>query len=299
MTVFITGGCKNGKSTFAVHKAMELGEKRFYVATMIARDAEDVKRVEYHRARREGLGFTTVESPDLTGFAAEKDGVYLVDSVTALVQNAMFPENGKTNSEVAKEAIEKMRALMKRAGSAIFVSDFLYSNGGRIEGLTAEFARNLSEAERFLAQNCDKTFEICAGTGKEWHKTAKTAGGDGMEFVLGGAYQGKLEYVKKKYGFSEEEICFCNEREEVDWSKPCVYGLERYLLGCVERGVEPALAGAERSAVVAMEDVFCGLVPMEPRLRQWRELCGHTAAKLAAEAEQVTRLFCGLSERLK
>lgn len=297
MTVFITGGCKNGKSTFAVRKAMELWAKRFYVATMIPRDAEDARRVEYHRARREGLGFVTIESPDLTGFEAEKDGVYLVDSVTALVQNVMFSENGKTNPKAAKEVIEKLRALMEQAGSAVFVSDFLYSNGGRMEGLTAQFARNLSAAEGFLAQNCDETFEICAGTAKKWIKPAEN-GGKGMELVIGGAYQGKLNYVKEKYRFSEKEICFCNETEEVDWSKPCVYGLERYLLGCVQRGEEAAVRTA-KGMVVVMEDVFCGLVPMEPRLRQWRELCGHTAAKLAAEAAQVTRLFCGLSERLK
>lgn len=297
MTVFITGGCKNGKSTFAVRKAMELGAKRFYVATMIPRDDEDAKRVEYHRAKRAGLGFETIESSDLSGFAVEKDGVYLVDSVTALVQNAMFPGNGKTNLRAAKAVVEKVKTLMEGAGSAAFVSDFLYSNGRRPEGLTAEFARNLSEVERFLAQKCDKTYEICASTAKEWEKVTEM-GRDGMEFVIGGAYQGKLEYVMGKYRFSEKEVCFCNEQEEIDWSKPCVYGLERYLLGCVDRGEKPVLAGAERSVVV-MEDVFCGLVPMEERLRQWREVCGHTAAKLAAEAAEVTRLFCGLSQRLK
>lgn len=332
MTVFITGGCKNGKSTFAVQRAMELGEKRFYVATMLPRDAEDTQRVAYHRAKRAGLGFTTVESSDLVDVSPEPGGVYLVDSITALVQNAMFPPDGSTNPHAAEEVLPRLKPFFAPGVHAVFVSDFLYSNCAPGQGDTAAYMANLAAVERFLAQSCDKTFEICAATAQERRKTpfgaakmgAEGAKGgknpaqgvakcgqsgakrvqsvdkvvEGVEFVLGGAHQGKLEYVQKTYGLTREQVFFCDESGEIDRTKPCVYGLETYISACLRHGIEPNLDFSAQTAVV-MTDIFCGLVPLEPSLRQWREACGHAAAKLAAEAARVTRLFCGLSQSLK
>ena len=68
MNIYISGGAKNGKSTFAQQRAKELasagGTPLYYVATMIARDSEDDARVARHRREREGWGFETLEIPD-------------------------------------------------------------------------------------------------------------------------------------------------------------------------------------------------------------------------------------------
>lgn len=64
MTVFITGGCKNGKSTFALQCALSLSERRprYYVATMEPPcDADELERIRIHRAARAGKGFVTLE----------------------------------------------------------------------------------------------------------------------------------------------------------------------------------------------------------------------------------------------
>ena len=63
MIVFITGGAKNGKSSFAQSLAVKLaaGGRRYYIATMIPVDDEDRERIRRHIADREGLGFETVE----------------------------------------------------------------------------------------------------------------------------------------------------------------------------------------------------------------------------------------------
>lgn len=298
MTVFITGGCKNGKSTFAIQTAMSLGEKRFYVATMLPRDEEDRKRIQYHRQKRAGLGFQTVESPCLKDLRVEREGVYLIDSVTALVQNWMFRGNGKTNPRAAEDAIGELERILEKTSNALFVSDYLYSNVELPAGLTAEFVENLGKVDRFLAEKCDKTVEICAGTRREWKQAERKEEKAGMEFVLGGAYQGKLEYAMEKHQISEEMVCFCDENTRPEQFKRCVYGLEHYLLGCLRRGEEPKLDFAEQSVVI-MTDLFCGLVPVEEERRAWRELCGHAAAKIARDAAEVTRVFCGLTQSLK
>ena len=52
MNVFISGGCKNGKSMFAQHMTRDMaeagGRKMYYVAPMIPTDDEDPARILRH-----------------------------------------------------------------------------------------------------------------------------------------------------------------------------------------------------------------------------------------------------------
>lgn len=52
MTIFLSGGAKNGKSTLAQELAVKLSGagKRYYVATMIPTDEEDLARIRRHVA---------------------------------------------------------------------------------------------------------------------------------------------------------------------------------------------------------------------------------------------------------
>ena len=63
MTIFLSGGAKNGKSTWAQRFAKQLqGEgPLYYLATMIPHDEEDEQRIRRHLQERDGWGFTTVE----------------------------------------------------------------------------------------------------------------------------------------------------------------------------------------------------------------------------------------------
>ena len=60
MNVFISGGCKNGKSHFAQREAKRqadaCGRPLYYVATMIPADDEDRERIKRHIADRGRLG---------------------------------------------------------------------------------------------------------------------------------------------------------------------------------------------------------------------------------------------------
>ena len=91
MKAFISGGAKNGKTTLGQDLAVYLaaGGTHYYVATMISADAEDDERIRRHIADRAGLGFETIECPRhiLSCLdTADRDGVFLLDSVTALLQ---------------------------------------------------------------------------------------------------------------------------------------------------------------------------------------------------------------------
>ena len=65
--VFVIGGARSGKSSFAEARVRELAPPWIYLATAQAFDDEMRARIDRHRAQR-GEGWQTVEAPhDLAG----------------------------------------------------------------------------------------------------------------------------------------------------------------------------------------------------------------------------------------
>jgi len=119
-----------------------------------------------------------------------------------------------------------------------------------------------------------------------------------MDLVIGGAFQGKLDYARETFTLREEEICTCTPDAEPDWSARCIRRLEEYVLYCVRRGI-PCEDKYRPDAVLIGRDIFCGVVPMDPVERAWREETGRFYSRLSRSADSVTRLFCGIPQRLK
>lgn len=120
-----------------------------------------------------------------------------------------------------------------------------------------------------------------------------------MIFVIGGAYQGKLDFAKKNHGLSDGDIFTCNG-EQIDFSKKCIHKIEEFAL-CHEDPVSYFRAHRQQweNSVLIMQDISCGVVPMGAENRAWRLKAGRLAQYLAGEATQVSRIFCGLEQRLK
>ena len=170
MTILITGGCKNGKSTFAEDYAQKLaaGDPMYYIATMLAYDEEDRRRIRRHRESRKGKHFVTIEQPKNIAECLNKsdyrEGTYLVDSVTALLINEMYsPENEEPDKDAAKKTANGLLDLAKKAKNAIFVSDYIFSEGGNYSEYTEEYMKGLAFCDKELAAHCDCVVEISAG----------------------------------------------------------------------------------------------------------------------------------------
>ena len=170
MTIFISGGAKNGKSTLAqdLTVALSKGGKHYYVATMISSGAEDDDRIRRHIADREGMGFETVECfrniMDCLKIA-DKDGVFLVDSVTALIQNSLFPveKNYEIDLNAANRCAEELVEFARTVRHAVFVSDYIYSDAEIYSETTERYRKCLADIDRRLAQVCDTVVEVAAG----------------------------------------------------------------------------------------------------------------------------------------
>ena len=167
MTVFISGGAKCGKSSIAQDLAVKLsgGQGLYYVATMIPSGAEDDERIRRHLQDRAGMGFRTVECFRDIGSIADREGTFLVDNITSLMQNAMFPPetNYEMDLSAAKGCAEDLAWFAANVRHAVFVSDYIYSDAERYGESTERYRKCLADADRSLARICDVVMEVCAG----------------------------------------------------------------------------------------------------------------------------------------
>ena len=187
MNVLLSGGCKNGKSYYAQQIAADLahGGPLYYIATMIPRDEEDRARIRRHIAERDGWGFTTIEQGrHIAGLIGREDvdlaGSFLLDSVTAVLENEMFPvalKDGKAEflgedkdapARVRQELTAFAEAVSQAGGSVVFVSDGIYGDRCGYSESTENYRRALAEADRALAAVCDRVTEVTYGITEEW-----------------------------------------------------------------------------------------------------------------------------------
>ena len=120
-----------------------------------------------------------------------------------------------------------------------------------------------------------------------------------MILIIGGAYQGKLDYAKSAFQITDGEVftCCCGE---IDFSKRCIYKIEEFTYNHPDPvGYFQAHREQWQDRILILQDIFCGVVPMGAENRAWRQKTGRLAQYLSREAAQVNRIFCGLEQRLK
>ncbi len=115
--MFITGGCRSGKSRYALDYANRNFSKKLYLATSEVRDEEMARRVENHKRAR-GPEWQTIEEPIKVAETISQYGdraeVILVDCLTLWLSNLLlrWDDESKIMEEVGRlaAAVEKSRA---------------------------------------------------------------------------------------------------------------------------------------------------------------------------------------------
>ncbi len=110
--IFVLGGVRSGKSTYAEERAEQIGGDRvLMVATAEAKDDEMVERVRQHRESRPAA-WRTVETPQHPAAAirsAVGDAkVVLVDCLAMLVSNILLSMAGEDDQSYFDPSIEQM-----------------------------------------------------------------------------------------------------------------------------------------------------------------------------------------------
>ena len=128
-----------------------------------------------------------------------------------------------------------------------------------------------------------------------------------MKMIIGGSFQGKLDYAKKLY----PEILWADGRD-------CPYGevrtcggifhLEAYIRRIMKEEEDHGrkylelleeLGSINPEIVVVSDEIGYVLVPPDPFERRYRETAGRICTRIASDAEQVDRVVCGIAVTIK
>ena len=120
-----------------------------------------------------------------------------------------------------------------------------------------------------------------------------------MILIIGGAYQGKLDFVRETFDITAADVHTCSAGE-IAFSKRCIYKIEEFTYGHPDPiGYFQAHKDEWKDSILICADIFCGVVPMGAENRAWRQNTGRLVQYLSKEAYQVSRIFCGLEQRIK
>ena len=120
-----------------------------------------------------------------------------------------------------------------------------------------------------------------------------------MILIIGGAYQGKRDFAKQSFQLEDGDIFTCTPGN-IDFSRKCVEKIEEFTYGCPNpTAIFRKNRDKWKDSILICQDIFCGVVPMGEENRHWRQETAKLCQYLAGEADRVSRIFCGLEQRLK
>lgn len=131
-----------------------------------------------------------------------------------------------------------------------------------------------------------------------------------MILIIGGFAQGKLHYVKQRYVHCEDgrEVAVLDGTlvlpAKTGAGQVIVNHLHRYIREQLQQGTDPEAMienfGKEHpDCILICDEIGNGIVPMEAEERTYRERTGRILEQLAAQADEVVRVVCGIGQKIK
>jgi adenosylcobinamide kinase/adenosylcobinamide-phosphate guanylyltransferase len=174
--IFITGGVRSGKSSFAERKAIEIARKSEgrlnYLATGVASDSEMMERIKKHQHDRLAgtYQWKTYEQSLRIGKMADEftaEDVVLLDCVTTLLNNELFSSEQNWDkrllSNVKENIIMGISSIKERAGTMIIVSNEVLNESIHGNEMVFAYGRLLGQIHQFLVKEADQVFLVEAG----------------------------------------------------------------------------------------------------------------------------------------
>jgi len=165
-TIFITGGCRSGKSRFALELANRHYQQKTFIATCQAGDPEMVERIRQHKEQR-GPDWRTLEIPialpDALVSPDSKGGVVLVDCLTLWVNNLLAED--LSEDETLKRVDVLVTAIKETTCSIIIVSNEVGTGIVPQNRLARVFRDIIGVTNQRLAVIADTVVWMVAGIG--------------------------------------------------------------------------------------------------------------------------------------
>ena len=163
--IFVTGGARSGKSSFAEKLAFKAAKDRFYIATLQGLDEEMKDRIARHKSQRLGKNWKTVEEPlDILNALKRVDRkkrAVLIDCLTLWISNMMMKNYKEKEIILAAETI----AEQARRGQAkvIVVSNEVGMGLVPESGLGRDFRDIQGRVNQVFALRARKVYFTVAG----------------------------------------------------------------------------------------------------------------------------------------
>ncbi len=159
--VFITGGARSGKSTFALNEASRILGNKAYIATAEALDEEMKERIEKHKKQR-GNSWDTYEEPikiaDVIKRIEDQYSAIVIDCLTLWLSNLFL-----NNKNVEKE-IESLCSSLSTVHCPLFIVSNEVGMGIVPENKIARNFRDMAGIlNQKVAEISDKVYVIIAG----------------------------------------------------------------------------------------------------------------------------------------
>ena len=326
MMELVTGGSGSGKSAYAEDAVCRcqrlLAEKEkgdvslYYIADMFPYGKETEEKIENHRRMRAGKGFHTLEwYQDLAGKLAEEappdlsGACVLLECVSNLTANEMYMDGGAGENTV-KTVVKGIRLLKSKCRHLVVVTNEVFSESVPDSPEMTVYKKNLAQINRALAEMADRVTEVIYGIpvyakGEQTPEEKISEGREtmGTKLIIGGAFQGKLDYAKKLYPDIEwtdgsecalEEIATCSAMN-------CFHLYVRRWMkaGRTKEELTDTLRKSDRELILICDEVGCGLVPVDAFEREYREAVGRICTVFARRADRVDRVVCGIGTQIK
>ena len=337
MIYLVTGGSGSGKSEYAEKKLCELCEKKgnskIYLATMIPYGKESEEKIKRHRNMRAEKNFQTEECfTNFLTFAetmqrhqsinpGKTEGL-LLECMSNLVANELFDENGlgtfwkKKQPEITTDELagkledsilEGIRLLNDIYEDIVVVTNEVFSESAIYSKEMRLYKRVLGNINCRLAELAKEATEVVYGQpvsykqDKEQKMDKEKAG---LHLIIGGAYQGKLNYAKKLYPHIQWADGEKDSFETLQHAEG-IYHFELYIKRMLEdknvdvEKIAETILGTATQRVLLCNEIGYGLVPVDTFERYYREQVGRVCSVIAEQADCVTRVVCGIGMSLK
>ena len=128
-----------------------------------------------------------------------------------------------------------------------------------------------------------------------------------MILIFGGAYNGKLNFVKEKFNITEEDIYTINDELnsiDIDFTKSVINKFHKFIYKLSLKGIDATeymIKNKElfKDKIIICDDISQGIVPLKKEDRMWRENTGKCLQYISKTSKTVYRVFCGIATVLK
>ncbi|MFH1379527.1 MAG: bifunctional adenosylcobinamide kinase/adenosylcobinamide-phosphate guanylyltransferase [bacterium] len=162
--IFILGGLKSGKSSFAVKEAQDLSPRVAFIASGIAFDAEMSKRISTHQKGRPS-SWDTFEEPgriaELLKTKCKNYPVIIIDCLTLLINNLMMDET--TDDAILSEITNIVHEIDALNGTVIIIANEVGLGIIPDNALARKFGDLAGIANQIVAQKAEEVYLMTAG----------------------------------------------------------------------------------------------------------------------------------------